>query len=75
MNSCFEEFVGFERTMSDGLDRIVALKNTVLFLILSKLLKEMYLFLIPSNYMNTEVTFNLLMRQKLFYGKDNEANS
>ena len=25
--------------------------------------------------MNTGVTFNLLMRQKIFYGKDNEANA
>ena len=34
------------------------------FLILSKLLKIMYFFLISSNYMNTGLTFNLLMRQK-----------
>ena len=29
----------------------------------------MYFLLISSNYMNTDVTFNLLMRQKIFYGK------
>ena len=60
--------------MSDGLDRIVALKKSILFLILSKLLK-MYFFLISSNYINTGTTFDLLMRQKIFYGKDNEANA
>ena len=58
--------------MSDGLDRIVAV--SVLFLIPSKLLEIMYFFLISSNYINTEVTFNLLLRKKKnFYGKDNEA--
>ena len=62
MNSCFEKFVGFLRIMPDGLDGIVALKNSVLFLILSKLLQIMYVFLVSSNYMNTGVTFNLLMR-------------
>ena len=31
MNSCFEEFVGFTRIMSDGLDRIVALKKLCIF--------------------------------------------
>ena len=46
--------------MPDGLDGIVALKNSVLFLILSKLLQIMYVFLVSSNYMNTGVTFNLL---------------
>ena len=64
MNSCFNKFVGFKRTMSDGIDRIAALKNSVLFLILSKLLKRMKSFLSSSNCMNTGVTFNLLMRQK-----------
>ena len=72
MTSCFAELLGFIRIMSDGLDRIVALKKSILFLILSKLLK-MYFFLISSNYINTGITFNLLMRQKIFYGKDNEA--
>ena len=33
----------------------------------------MYFFLISSNYRNIGVTFDLLMRQKIFYGKDNEA--
>ena len=33
------------------------------------------IFLISSNYMNTGVTFNLFMRQKIFYEKDNAANS
>ena len=74
MTSCFEKFVDFIRIMLNGLDRIVALKNSILFLILSKLLKIMYFFLISSNYMNTGVTFNLLIRKKIFYGKDNEAN-
>ena len=64
MTSCFEKFVGFIRIMLNGLDRIVALKNGILFLILSKLLKIMYFFLISSNCMNAGVTFNLLMRQK-----------
>ena len=50
MNSCFEKFVGFIRIISDGLVKIVALKNSVLFLTLSKLLKIMYFFLISSNY-------------------------
>ena len=35
----------------------------------------MYFFLISSNEMNTGVNFNLLMRQKIFYRKDNEANA
>ena len=39
MNSCFEEWVSVKRIMSDGLDSKVALKNSILFLILSKLLK------------------------------------
>ena len=64
MTSCFEKFVGFIRIMLNGLDRTVALKNGILFLILSKLLKIMYFFLISSNCMNAGVTFNLLMRQK-----------
>ena len=34
----------------DGLVKIVALQNSVLFLTLSKLLKIMYFFLISSNY-------------------------
>ena len=34
----------------------------------------MYFFLVSSNYRNTGVTFNFLMKQKIFYGKDNEAN-
>ena len=50
--------------MSDWLDRKVALKNSVIFLILSKLPKIMYFFLTSSNYRNTGVNFNLLMRQK-----------
>ena len=33
----------------------------------------MYFFLISSNYRNIGVTYDLLMRQKIFYGKDNEA--
>ena len=44
MNFYFEKFVDFKRIMSDGLDRIVVLKSSVLlfyFLILSKLLKRM----------------------------------
>ena len=41
MNSCFEKFVDFKGVMSDGLDRKVASKNSVLFKILSKLLKRM----------------------------------
>ena len=49
--------------MSYGLDRKVALKNSVLFLILSTLLKIIYFFLILSNYRNTRVTFNLPMRK------------
>ena len=64
MSSSFEKFVGLIRIMSDRLDRIVALKKSVLFQVLSKLLKIMYFYLISSNYMNTGVTFNLLMRQK-----------
>ena len=73
MTSCFAELLDFIRIMPDGLDQIVALKKSILFLILSKLLKIMYFFLISSNYINTGITFNLLMRQKIFYGKDNEA--
>ena len=70
MNSCFEKFLGFKRIMSDGLG---------LFLILSKLFKSMYFFLISSNYMNTGVTFNVLGKnkrkiRKKIMGKDNEAN-
>ena len=34
----------------------------------------MYFLLISPNYMNAAVTCNLLMRKKIFYGKDNEAN-
>ena len=64
MNSCFEKFVCFKRIMSDGLDRKIDLKKSVLFLILSKLLKIMYFFLVSLNYRNTGVTFNLLMRQE-----------
>ena len=64
MSSSFEKFVGLIRIMSDRLDRIVALKKSVLFQVLSKLLKIMYFYLISSKYMNTGVTFNLLMRQK-----------
>ena len=45
----------------------------VLFQIQSKLLKIIYFFLILPNYINAGVTFNLLTRQKIFYGKDNEA--
>ena len=63
MNSCFEKFVDFKGIMSDGLDRIVASKNSVPILVLLKLLKRMYFFLISSNYWNTVVNFNLLMRQ------------
>ena len=75
MNYTFKRFVGFKRITSDGFDRKLALKNSVLFLILSKLLKIMYFFLILLNCWNTGVTFNLLMRQKkIFYRKDNEAN-
>ena len=59
MNSCFEKFVGFIRIMSDRLDRIAALKDRVLFLILSKLLKVNHFFLISSNYGNTGLTSNL----------------
>ena len=65
MNFCFEKFVDCKRIISDGL-------NSVLFLILSELLRRMYFF-VSSNYMNTGVTLNFLMRQKN-YGKDNEAN-
>ena len=75
MTSCFEKLVVFIRIMSDELDRIVALKNSLFFLILSKLLKIMYFFLISSNYMNTGVTFNILMRKKIFFRKDNENNA
>ena len=35
----------------------------------------MYFFLISLNDLNTGVNFNLLMRQKIFYGKNNEANA
>ena len=42
----------------------MSVKNSILFLTLSKLLKIMYFFLISSNYKNTGVTFNLLMRKK-----------
>ena len=31
MNSCFEKFVGFIRFMSDGLDRVAALKEYCTF--------------------------------------------
>ena len=41
MNFCFEKFVWFKRIMSDGLDRIIAQENNVLFLILSKFPKRM----------------------------------
>ena len=41
MNSDFQKFADFKRIMSDELDRIVAQKNSVLFLILLKLLKRM----------------------------------
>ena len=75
MTSCFEKLVVFIRIMSDELNRIVALKNSLFFLILSKLLKIMYFFLISSNYMNTGVTFNILMRKKIFFRKDNENNA
>ena len=75
MTSCFEKLVVFIRIMSDELDRIVALKNSLFFLILSKLLKIMYFFPISSNYMNTGVTFNILMRKKIFFRKDNENNA
>ena len=44
MSSSFEKFVGLIRIMSDRLDRIVALKKSVLFQVLSKLLKIMYFF-------------------------------
>ena len=67
MTSCFVELLGFTRIMSDWLDRIVVLKKVYFFLILSKLLKTMHFFLISSNYMNTGVTFNILMRQKKYY--------
>ena len=59
--------------MPDGLDRIVLQKSSVIFSILSKLLKRMLFFLISSSFRNTVVNFNLLMRQKI-YGKYNEAN-
>ena len=35
----------------------------------------MYFLLISSNYMNTDVTFNLLMRQKNLLWKDNKAKT
>ena len=50
------------------LDKKVALKS-VLFLTLSKLLKIVSFFLISSNYRNSEVTFNLLIRQKNLWKK------
>ena len=63
MNSYFEKVEDFKGIMADRLDRIVASKNSVLFIILSKLVKSMYFFLISSNYKNTRVTFNVFMRQ------------
>ena len=60
MNYCFEKSVGFKRIILDGLDKIVASKNCVLFLILSKLLKLMQCFLLSPNNMNTGVTSTFL---------------
>ena len=50
--------------MSDGLDRIVALRKQCTFSNSIKITQNNVLFFISSNYMNTGVTFNLLMRQK-----------
>ena len=61
--------------MSDGIDKMVVSTNSVPFWIISKLLNRKYTFSISSNYMNTGVTINLFMRKKIFYKKDNEANS
>ena len=58
MNSCFEKFVGFKRIVSDGLNRILALKNSI------KVAQKNVVFFISSNYMHTGVTSNLPMRQK-----------
>ena len=62
MTSCFEKFVGFIKIISDGLDRIVALKKQFTFSNSIKITQN--ITLISSNYMNTGVTFNILMRQK-----------
>ena len=64
MNSCSEKSAGFKRIMSDGLDRIVALRKQCTFSNSIKITQNNVLFFISSNYMNTGVTFNLLMRQK-----------
>ena len=64
MSTCFEKFIGFNRIMLDGLDRIVALKKYCTVSNSIKITQNNALFLISTNYMNTGVTFNLFMRQK-----------
>ena len=68
MKSCFEKSAGFKRIMSDGLDRIVALKKYSKLRESQNYSKKFTFFLISSNYMNTAVTLNPLMRQKIFCG-------
>ena len=48
MNFCFEKFVDLKAIISEGLDRLVAFKNSVLFVSPSKLLKRMYNYLFSS---------------------------
>ena len=69
MNLCFEKFVGFIRIMSDGLDKIVALKKLCNFSNSVKITQSNVFFSYFIKFMNTGVTFNLLIGQKILLWK------
>ena len=69
MNLCFEKFVGFIRIMSDGLDKIVALKKLCNFSNSIKITQSNVFSSYFIKFMNTGVTFNLLIGQKILLWK------
>ena len=60
--------------MLDGLDRKVALKKQCTFSSSIKITQNNALFSCFIKLQEYWVTFNFLMKQKIFYGKDNEVN-
>ena len=58
----------------DSTENSIALKNSVLFLILSKLLKKIHFFNLIKLYEYLGNFQSSYETKKIFYGKDTEAN-
>ena len=63
MNGCFEKFLDFEKIMSDELDRIEAIKTCTFSNSIKITQKNVFFFLISSNFQSSYETKKFFMKK------------